>query len=57
MNEGQARILESVAHAGAPTYGGLGLYIIVQSWHDEHHAGAFRFCDEQPCHAIHLARR
>ena len=24
----------------------------VENWHNETHAGVFRFCDEQPCSAL-----
>lgn len=25
---------------------------VVRRWHDDVHPGAFRFCSEQPCHAV-----
>lgn len=25
---------------------------LVEAWHNDVHPGVFRFCDEQPCHAI-----
>jgi len=28
-------------------------YPIVAAWHELTHSGGFRFCPEQPCHAIH----
>lgn len=27
-------------------------YEIVRAWHNDTHTGTFRFCDQQPCHAI-----
>lgn len=35
----------------------LGAYSIVQAWHDLNHEGVFRFCTQQPCHALHYKRR
>ena len=28
---------------------------IVERWHNDEHSGGFRFCDQQPCHAINWA--
>jgi hypothetical protein len=28
---------------------------IVERWHNDTHPGGFRFCDQQPCHAINWA--
>jgi hypothetical protein len=30
---------------------------IVERWHNETHPNSFRFCDQQPCHAINWAAR
>lgn len=27
----------------------------VASWHDDEHAGAFRMCSLEPCHALQVA--
>jgi len=27
-------------------------YATVEAWHDLTHSGTFRFCAEQPCHAL-----
>jgi hypothetical protein len=32
-------------------------HAIVQAWHELTHSGGFRFCTEQPCHALHYKRR
>jgi len=32
--------------------GRSGAYTVVEAWHDVTHAGPFRFCAEQPCHAL-----
>jgi hypothetical protein len=31
-------------------------YTVVEVWHELTHAGAFRFCAEQPCHALNYRR-
>jgi hypothetical protein len=31
--------------------------MIVERWHNETHPNGFRFCDQQPCHAINWAAR
>jgi len=36
---------------------GPALVDVVESWHNSVHAGGFRVCDQQPCHAINFARR
>jgi len=30
---------------------------VVQRWHDVTHQGAYRFCDQQPCHAVRSVDR
>lgn len=32
-------------------------YAVVREWHNEHHPGAFDYCDLQPCHAVVLTNR
>lgn len=30
---------------------------VLEAWHNEHHVGAYRHCDQQPCHvATHRQR-
>lgn len=30
---------------------------IVEQWHNEAHPGVFRYCDQQPCHAVNFQSR
>ena len=30
---------------------------VVEAWHNQTHPGGFRFCDQQPCHAVNWALR
>ena len=54
-------ILDSRAYADRASDNGrsgkAATYSIVEYWHNETHPGVFRFCSQQPCHAIHLAQR
>jgi hypothetical protein len=39
-------------HGGPSYHGNTREAQVVARWHDEVHPGSFRFCDQQPCHAI-----
>jgi len=49
--------LQSSARVSSDTYDQPEWdYPIVEAWHSVTHPGGFRFCSEQPCHAIHYHR-
>ena len=35
----------------------VGALEVVHEWHDVTHDGVFRFCDQQPCHAVNSLTR
>jgi hypothetical protein len=37
---------------GAGYHGNTEAAKVVANWHDDHHPGAFAFCDLQPCDAV-----
>lgn len=51
QNLAEARLAGLMAGSGRTT-----AYAVVEVWHELTHAGAFRFCAEQPCHALNYRR-
>jgi hypothetical protein len=48
----QQTVLDSQAYVSRPDPDRRP-YQVVEQWHNDNHPGAFRFCDQQPCHALH----
>jgi hypothetical protein len=58
LTPGTAVVLESeFIQRLAQPLNGVEASSIVKAWHDLNHEGVFRFCPEQPCHALHYKRR
>lgn len=48
--------LQNTAEAAMVGSHHSGAWHAVEAWHNVTHAGAFRFCTEQPCHALNYRR-
>jgi hypothetical protein len=56
-NEPRQHPIIETMHLAASDHGDTyGVTRIVENWHNDVHDGVFRFCDQQPCHAIGWAR-